>query len=269
MTDLGHPLVFDRTLLRHRRDRAASYFTAHSALFEEVGAQLEDRLAGIKEEFGTILCWGSQQGTSMPKRAASNAALVAAADLSEKMLREGCGFSVAADEEFLPFALGRFDLVLSNMNLHWVNDLPGAFVQAKNVLKPGGLFLAAMPGGATLHELRTALLEAELHVKGGAGPRLSPTIALADASALLQRAGFVLPVADLETVTLTYPDLFALMKDLRGMGESAVHYHRPRQALRRKTLEEADRIYRTRFAGRDGRLPATFEILFLHGRRPL
>jgi SAM-dependent methyltransferase len=269
MNDQGQILVFDRALLRVRRDRAAPSFAAHDVLFHEIAAQIHERLGGIKENFSAVLDLGAHQGMLARDLAESGASFVVAADLSEKMLRAAQHPVVVADEEFLPFASGSFDLVVSNMSLHWVNDLPGALAQIKNALRPGGLFLAAMPGGNTLHELRAALLDAELKVTGGGSPRLSPTVDLPDASGLLQRAGFVLPVTDRETVTLTYPDLFALMRDLRGMGEAAVHYHRPRRPTRRAIFLEAERIYRARFAAADDRLPASFEILFLHGRRPL
>ena len=136
------------------------------------------------------------------------------------MVRRAGPCSLAADEEWLPFGAGRFDLILSCLSLHWVNDLPGALVQARRALKPDGMFLAAMLGGATLTELRTALAEAEVAGEGGLSPRVSPFADVRDAGDLLGRAGFAMPVVDAEEITVSYPDPFRLMDDLRGMGET-------------------------------------------------
>ena len=158
--------------------------------------------------------------------------------------------------------------MVSSLALHWVGDLPGTLVQLRRILKPDGLLLAAMFGGQTLVELRTALFEAELAEEGGVSPRVSPAIELADAASLLQRAGFAMPVADSETITVTYPDLPSLMRDLRGMGETNALAARRRLFMRRATLARAAAIYAERFAGPDGRIRATFEIVFLTGRAP-
>ena len=152
--------------------------------------------------------------------------------------------------------------------MHWAGDLPGALVQLRRALKPDGLLLAALLGGQTLVELRTAWFEAELAEEGGVSPRVSPAIELADAAALLQRAGFALPVADSETITATYTDLLGLLRDLRGMGETNALAARRRAFLRRATLARAAAIYRERFGNADGRIAATFEILFLCGWAP-
>ena len=152
--------------------------------------------------------------------------------------------------------------------LHWTADLPGALLQLRRALKPDGLLLAAMLGGQTLVELRTALFEAELAEEGGVSPRVSPAIELGDAAALLQRAGFAMPVADSETITATYPDFLALMRELRAMGETNALAARRRGPTRRATLARAAVIYAERFANTDGRIPATLEILFLAGWAP-
>jgi NADH dehydrogenase [ubiquinone] 1 alpha subcomplex assembly factor 5 len=152
--------------------------------------------------------------------------------------------------------------------LHWVADLPGALIQLRRALKPDGLLLAAMLGGGTLAELRTVLIEAELAEEGGASPRVSPTAELSDAAALLQRAGFAMPVADVDTVTVTFPDMMALMRDLRGMGETNALAARRRTFLRRSTLARAAALYVERFGSSGGRIPATFEILYLSGWAP-
>jgi len=173
-----------------------------------------------------------------------------------------------ADPELLPFADAGFDLVASVLALHWAADLPGVLVQLRRALKPDGLLLAAMLGGQTLVELRTALFEAELEEEGGVSPRVSPSIALGDAAALLQRAGFALPVADSETITVSYAGLPALLRDLRGMGETNALGARRRNFTRRATLARAALIYAERFGEADGRIPATFEVLFLCGWAP-
>jgi len=146
-------------------------------------------------------------------------------DLSPVMARAAASNgapTLAADEEALPFAPESFDLIVSVLGLHWVNDLPGALIQIRHALKPDGLFLGAFLGGATLSELRTVLLEAELAEEGGASPRVAPFAELRDAGGLLQRAGFALPMADTDRIAVTYPDALALMRELRAMGESNV-----------------------------------------------
>ncbi len=268
MSDASQMLVFDRRLVRQRRARAAARFHAHDAVLLETAMRLEERLSDVKRGFEAILDLGAHDGKLAARLAARAGAFTVAADLAEPFLRGSrtpSVSSVAADEEALPFAPGSFDLVVSNMSLHWVNDLPGALAQIRALLKPGGLFLAALPGGETLGELRACLLEAEAALSGGAGPRLSPSLDLGTASALLQRAGFALPVADQERVTLTYPDIYALMRDLRGVGETAAHLHRPRRALTRAVLKETDRLMHERFPAPGGRIAATLDLIFLHG----
>jgi NADH dehydrogenase [ubiquinone] 1 alpha subcomplex assembly factor 5 len=174
---------------------------------------------------------------------------------------------VIADEDALPFADASLDLVIGNLSLHWVNDLPGALVQIRRALKPDGLFLAAMLGGDTLIELRRSLLEAELETLGGTAPRVSPFAGVRDAGDLLMRAGFTLPVADSDPLTVTYADPLALMRDLRGMGEGNALAGTGRP-LRRDTLFTALRRYGESFAEPDGRIPATFEIVYLAGWSP-
>jgi SAM-dependent methyltransferase len=184
------------------------------------------------------------------------------------MLRRAQGLRVAADEELLPFGAGRFDLVLSCFSLHWVNDLPGTLLQIGRVLKPDGLFLAALPGGATLVELREALMRAELELEGGAGLRVAPAVDLRDAGGLLQRAGLALPIVDLETIQVTYDHPLKLIQELRAMGEAGALVAQHRRPLRRATLLRACEIYRDLFADGAGRVPATFQILMLSGWRP-
>ena len=173
-----------------------------------------------------------------------------------------------ADIFDLPFAPASFDAVVSALSLHWVNDLPGALVQARQCLKPDGLFLGAMLGGETLHELRAVLTEAESDVLGGAGPRVSPFAELQDAAGLMQRAGFALPVVDSDLLTVTYENAFLLMRELRGMGEGNAVAARRKSATPKSVFLRAAEIYQQRHSTPDGRIAASFQILYLTGWAP-
>jgi len=170
--------------------------------------------------------------------------------------------------EALPLAAGEADLVISNLTLHAANDPVGALVQARLALKPDGLLRAARLGGRTLHELRAALAEAEARVEGGLSPRVAPMGELRDLGGLLQRAGFQMPVADVEALSVSYASPLNLMRELRAMGETNVMRERRRTFLRRDTLMEACRVYHESFGTPDGRAPATFEIVYLTGWSP-
>lgn len=253
--------IFDRAAVRRHRDRAAAQIGDHDFLIQEIAGRLHERLGDIKRDFSCALDIGCPG-------AAPAARLVVRADTSPAMVARGPRPCIAADEEWLPFAPGSFDLVTSLLALHWVNDLPGALTQIRRSLRPDGLFLAAMLGGETLVELRQALALAESAEEGGVSPRLSPTVDLQDMGQLLQRAGFALPVVDLDHVTVSYPDAFALMRDLRGMGETNALRQRRKRFTRRATLMAAAETYRERFADADGRLPATFQIIWLTAWAP-
>jgi SAM-dependent methyltransferase len=265
--------VFDRRLLRRRRDRAAVGLGAHDFLFREVAARLAERLDDITRRFPLALdlgCHGGELGRSV--RGRGGIETLVQADLSPAMAAQAAAGSGALtlvlDEEAVPFAEGSFDAVFSNLSLHWVNDLPGALVQLRRALKPDGLFLAAMLGGDTLNELRYCLMQAELDTVGGASPRISPFVDPGDAGGLMQRAGFALPVVDVDGLEVTYGDAFALMRDLKGMGEANALIDRYRRPSRRETFLRAAEIYRERFADRDGRLRATFQVVYLTGWTP-
>jgi NADH dehydrogenase [ubiquinone] 1 alpha subcomplex assembly factor 5 len=261
--------VFDRDLLRRRRSRAAAQWPAHDFLKREMAVALRERLDDIRHRFPRMLDLGSHGGelaAELQGRAGEE--LTVSTDLAPDFLRGGTGLRVVADEELLPFAPESFDLVVSALALHWVNDLPGTLLQIRQALRPDGLFLAAMLGGSSLYELRQCLLQAEAELESGGSPRVSPFVDLRDAAGLLQRAGFALPVADIDRLNVTYTDAFALMRELRGMGESNAVFERRRTPLRRQTLLRAAALYADRFGTADGRITATFEIIYLHAWAP-
>ncbi len=268
LSDTGAILPFDRPAWRRHRERAARQ-GAVDFLHHEAADRVIERLGDVRRQFPAALDLGARDGrlaAALARRPGTGQ--VVAAEPSLAFLARAPGLRVAADPELLPFRPASFDLAVSALALHWVGDLPGALVQLRRTLKPDGLFLAAFFGGRTLVELRTVLLEAELAEEGGASPRVSPSIDLADAAALLQRAGFAMPVADADLLTVTYPDALALLRDLRGMGETNALAARRQTFLRRATLLRALALYGERFGLPDGRIPATFEILFLTGWAP-
>lgn len=192
---------------------------------------------------------------------------VIACDLASGFARKVRCPSLAADEECLPFADQTFDLILSNLALHWANDLPGALLQIRRALKPDGLFVGALLGGGTLAELRQALLAAESELSGGASPRVSPFADIRDLGHLLQRAGFALPVVDRDIVTFDYADALSLMRDLCAWGESNVVAERRKAMTGRSLLAAAAAAYGHATAGR-GRIVATFEVIYLTAWAP-
>ena len=262
-------LVFDRGTLKRRRDRAARRWERQAFLKREIAGRLVDRLSDVRRIFPLALDLGCH-GDEVAEALASSRTVgeLIRADLGHGFARRAKGPALVADEEALPFAARRFDLVLSAMDLHWVNDLPGTLIQIARILRPDGLFLGAMLGGATLWQLREALAAAESEIEGGLSPRVSPFADLRDAAGLLQRAGFALPVADSETIEVEYDDALALMRELGAMGESNLVTGRRRGLMRRATLFKAAQVYSERFAQSSGRVVASFEVLFLHGWAP-
>eukprot|EP01037_Dinobryon_pediforme_P009313 gene9313-9394_t len=213
------PVIFDRDAVRRNRDRAARTVGAVAPVLADVAERLLDRLDDTTRRFSRALDIGGR-GIVAPMLRARGIWTVSS-DLSPAMAALSHGdVAVAADEEFLPFAPGSFDLVVANLSLHSVNDLPGALIQIRHALAPDGLFLASLPALGTLAELRAALTAAEAEISGGAAPRVAPFPDLRDGAALLQRAGFALPVADAEQITLQYATPFGLLRDLRDAGEA-------------------------------------------------
>ena len=210
-------VIFDRAAVRLHRDRAAdSVHTVHEVLHAASG-RLLDRLDDVTRRFSRALDVGGR-GVVAPALRARGIETVCC-DLSGAMLSLSGGPGVVADEEWLPFGPGSFDLIVASLSLHWVNDLPGALVQLRHALKPDGLFLASIPVLPTLSALRQVMLRAELESSGGASPRVAPFPELRDCASLLQRAGFALPVADAEVLELAYRSPLALLRDLRAAGE--------------------------------------------------
>jgi len=261
--------IFDRRAVRLHRDRAAKDLSEFEFLLNEVAEMLADRLRDIRRKFPIALDLGCHTG-QVAKILAGRGGIenLMQCDLSEAMIGQADGAKFVADEEYLPVGDGVLDLAISNLSLHWVNDLPGAFIQLRRALKPDGLLLAALLGGETLKELRQALITAESELTGGAGPRVSPFADIRDAGALLQRAGFALPVADTDVLTVSYENPLKLMRDLRGMGEQMATHNRQKEFTRKDTLFRAAKIYQKMFGDADGRVPATFEVITLTAWSP-
>ncbi len=172
---------------------------------------------------------------------------------------------VLANDESLPFEPGSFDMVMSNLSMHWINDLPGVLTQVNNILKPDCPFIGAMLGGDTLFELRTSLQLAEQERKGGISPHVSPLADVKDIGGLLQRAGFKMLTVDIDDIIVDYPDTFALMQDLQAMGEGNAIFGREMGAISRDVLLAGDAIYRELHGNEDGTIPATFRIIYMIG----
>lgn len=252
------PKIFDARLRRQRRRRAVKRFDAFAFLSDLVAAELAERL----HEIG----FSGRRGVASGPRAPSLAGVDwIHGDVEPGFVPEN---GLVFDEEWLPFRPSSLDLYASVLTLHAVNDLPGALTQIRRSLKPGGVFVAGLLGGETLHELKMALNLAELEVEGGMSPRVAPFVDVRDAGALLQRAGFDLPVADIDTHVVRYERPLKLFADLRGMGESNVLVERRRRFLKRSTLLRALALYLEQHKGEDNRVPATFQILYLSGKAP-
>jgi NADH dehydrogenase [ubiquinone] 1 alpha subcomplex assembly factor 5 len=263
------PEVFDRQLLVSRRRRAAAGCDSHTFLLERAADDLCERLSAIRRTFPVAIDLGAHNGL-LGRRLLADGHPVDLISLEPvyALLARCPGRRIQSDVDTLPLADATADLVTSALWLQLVNDLPGALVQIRRVLRPDGLFLGAMLGGATLTELRQAFLEAETECEGGASPRVAPFADVRDLGGLLQRAGFALPVVDTDVVTVTYATPLHLMRDLRGMGATNMLVHRRRATLRRQTLARAVSIYQERFSVPGGRIKATFEIITLTGWAP-
>lgn len=253
--------VFDRALIRARLARAvaAGY---PDFLLARAAEDLDERLSAVLRRFGRA----ADLGTALPVVAP---VLRARADEIWRLAEApGSDAALVGDLEGLPFAPSCLDLAVSLLALHAVNDLPGALIQIRRALKPDGLFVGCLLGGRTLQELRQVLLEAEAETSGGVSPRIAPFADLRDMGSLLQRAGFALPVVDSELVTVRYGDIFGLLRDLRALGWTNALTARRKSGLRRDTLARAAALYAERHADADGRLRASFEMVWLSGWAP-
>jgi SAM-dependent methyltransferase len=263
-----NPVIIDRALLRARRRRALALGPS-GFLVDRIAEELADRLASVLRTFPCGLDLGTP--TAAVRRVLAGSGKVGAIIAADALVEAEpgrAGLAIAADEEALPLRDGALDLVVSGLALHFVNDLPGALVQIRRALKPDGLFVAALLGGDTLSELRAAFAAAEAEMEDGISPRVLPFADLRDLGSLLQRAGFALPVTDVDRLTVRYASPLALMQDLRRMGATNPLIDRSRRPLRRATLARMLEIYAARFADPDGRIRATFEIVFLSGWAP-
>ncbi len=270
---MAPPVVFDRHLLRVRQARASA-LGPPTFLIDRVAEDFSDRLATVLRRFERAVDLGTPTDALRRVLAASDkvgtiiAANAAVGDRGAAAGMDAASFAVAADEEALPFAEASLDLVVSALALQYVNDLPGTLIQIRRALRPDGLLLAALMGGDTLGELREAFAAAEAEIEDGISPRVAPFADLRDIGALLQRAGFALPVTDVDRLTVLYASPDALMHDLRRMGATNPLAARRRRPLKRATLARMSEIYRERFAAPDGRIRATFEIVWLSGWAP-
>jgi SAM-dependent methyltransferase len=262
-------LLFDRKLLRARRERFAREIGAHEFLLAHVAREISERVSLMLRSFPSALDLGAYNGLVGRK--------VAELPSVGEMIYAESAFALASlcprpalvcDEDLLPFKEASLNLVVSGLSLHRVNDLPGALIQIRRALCPDGLFIAALLGARSLIELRQTLIEAEAETEGGVSPRVAPFADVRDYGGLLQRAGFALPVADAEVLKVPYPSPRELMREIRVLGGGNVLSERSKAPLHRRTLERAEAVYRERHATPDGGIIATFEIVYLSGWAP-
>jgi SAM-dependent methyltransferase len=248
------PKLFDRGLLRMRQNRAAKQGPA-TFLLDRVTEDMEERLHAVLRDFSDVAeIWTPGTVLRTPSR-----------DRFKSVTRIGLDDS---EQEILPLQPQSLDLAVSALAFQFVNDLPGVLAQIRRALKPDGLLLAAMIGGDTLTELRQSFAAAEAECEGGVSPRVAPFADLRDVGSLLQRAGFALPVTDVDRIVVRYDSAFALMADLRRMGATNILRERRRTPTRRATLLRMAQIYGERFADADGRIRATFDVIWLSGWAP-
>ena len=261
------PKIFDRRLLRARQARARKLGPA-TFLLDRTASELGERLSAVLRQFSVAVDLGTPTDVVRQVLAASGKAGTIVAATVHSTPGGRSFLSVAADEETLPFANASLDLVVSALALQFVNDLPGTLIQIRRALKPDGLLLAALVGGESLAELREAIAAAEIEIEGGVSPHIAPFADVRELGALLQRAGFALPVVDSERLVVRYDSISALIRDLRHMGATNILNERRRKPLKRATVQRMADVYRERFADEDGRLRASFEIIWLSGWAP-
>lgn len=259
MSDIS---VFNRKHLRRQRLRALDSAPSHLFLFDWSGEQILDRLQDIKKTFSTAIGIGNRVPENFWQE------LKSAKQIEELHVCDIAKADIIADSEFLPFKENSTDLVISVLDLHSVNDLPGTLVQIKRLLKPDGLFIGCLLGGETLYELRESLMQTEMTLSSGASPRVAPFADTKQMGELLQRAGFALPVVDSEIIRVSYQTMFNLMADLRGMGEANTLSARTKSFTSPGFFAQAAEYYQRSFAEDDARVTASFEVIFLIGWAP-
>lgn len=250
------PVIFNRSHLHRQRQRAAAQFATYRFLHDWCEQEILDRLTLIRRDFPVTAFLSSRASPSFRQ------SLEKLKNVSENKITE---LSLA---EVIDLDTASTDLIISIFDLHTINDLPGVLVQIRRALKPDGLFIACLPGGETLYELRAVLMESELNIYGGASPHVFPFADKQQMGALLQRAGFALPVVDSDILTVAYRDLFHLLQDLRGMGEGNAIAERRKNFMGKRFFPLADEIYREKFPDEGGKIAATFEIISLIGWAP-
>ncbi|XP_043552571.1 arginine-hydroxylase NDUFAF5, mitochondrial isoform X2 [Chiloscyllium plagiosum] len=266
--------VFDRKMKRRQKNWASSLPESgkYDYLKEEVGSRVVDRVFDIVRTFPLALDIGCGKGYIAENLNKETVQTLFQVDIADNVLKhpvktEIPTYRVLADEEFLPFKENTFDLILSSLSLHWVNDLPRAFKQIHSSLKADGVFVGAMMGGETLYELRCSLQLAELEREGGFAPHVSPFTAVTDLGNLLAQAGFTMLTVDIDEILVNYPGIFEVMEDLQGMGESNCAWSR-KPLLHRDTMLAAAAVYKEMYGNDDGSVPATFQILYMIGWKP-
>lgn len=256
--------LFDPALVAHRRRRAADIFDPKAGFLADIAAEeMAFRLMAVERRFEAAAeIFGGTGAAAQAAMASGKIGTMTRVDVA------GEPDVTARDFEDVPLEAQSLNLVLAPLGLHLVNDLPGSLVRIRRALKPDGLFLAAIPATGTLTELNDVLLETETRLYGGASPRVAPFGDVRSVGALLQRAGFALPVADVESYTVRYDSLFGLMRDLRAMGMTNALANRSRRPVSRRFFVEAAKLYAERHADSDGRIRATFSIVYLSGWAP-
>ena len=261
-----HPLIFDRAIVRARRRRFGP--SAPSFLADFAVQELTERLAGINRTFDTICSLNAVPGLEAALRAGGSEGHVITMDTAPDLVARDGHSGLAADEELLPFAPESLSCVLSTLTLQLVNDLPGSLIQIRRALAPDGLFLGVLLGGASLSEVRQVFLQAEAELAGGASLRVAPFPDVREMGTLLQRAGFALPVVDSDKITVRYSDFLTFVRELRQLGWANPLLQRSRRFLRRDVLMRAAELYHEHYSDPDGRIRASFELVWITGWAP-
>jgi SAM-dependent methyltransferase len=253
--------VFDRNIVRQNRNRCAPKLEQHGFLIDWTLNQIQSRLGDVKKEFPTALQIGCRSSKNLKNQ-------FGVENLYSLDLAENLNPDIQADEEFLPFAKDSFNLIYSPLNLHTTNDLPGVLSQINHVLKEDGLFIAGILGGETLFELRDSMTRIELEISGGQSPHIAPFADMQQMGSLMQRAGFNLPVIDSEKITVTYDNVLKLMEDIRNMGEGNALIERKKTFSNYDYFGRVIQDYAAHHSENDGRVKATFEVIFIAGWAP-